>query len=682
MVMGESRNGHRDAAADAEMASMPTTDSGGAGGGPLENNTTAFLVRAVAAGWQKCSVVAVDAGVHLAAIVQILESTQPANLASLPLPHTLESGPFAGFQVHSASTRVNAAHIARSLVDTYLITHPHLDHIAGFVVNTAGVPGGPRPKRLAGLPATIDAFKQHIFNNVIWPNLSDENGGVGLVTYTRLVDGGSPAIGEGDARGYLEVAEGLSVKAWSISHGTAIEPLPPHRNSQSSATSTPARHASLDASSSMPSHYTQTYHPYAQQQQQQQQPHHHHHHHNNHHHHQQQPQPHIPPRSHNHNPPATPQPRTASCPFLIQQQQQQANFLDAPPPAPPPPVYDSTVYFLRDTTTGSEVLIFGDVEPDALSSYPRNLGIWKEAAPKIARGALRAVLIECSYDDSQSADRLFGHMKPSFVMDELRTLAREVDVLRCLWNAGSSSDSGLVGKEAALAAAAAAAATTTTTAATAATTSAGRGGGGLDSLKKRKRLQVDCDAPSRRKTGPVFNSGGCGGGGEGVKGVDSEAVSPKTVRSRFNSQQDDGVGVPQQQQQQQQHSLPGTPHLATPTAELSLKDVVARDLELASRSHSPSPRHSFDDGRETGEPNAAVSGTTTRPLEGVKVIIIHVKDKLDGVDQGARILKELQAHEDEAQTGVGQADGNWTWFNGTRRAWSFAFLLCGLVSVI
>lgn len=609
-----------------------------------------MLVRAVASGWQKCSMVAVDAGVHLSAIVQILESTQPSNLASLPLPHTLETGPFAGLQLHSASTHVNAAHIARSLVETYLITHPHLDHIAGFVVNTAGVPGGPRPKRLAGLPATIDAFQQHIFNNVIWPNLSDENGGVGLVTYTRLVDGGSLAIGDGEAQGYLEVAEGLSVKACSISHGSPIESTPPaHRGSQSSAaaTGTPVRHASFDASSSLPPrHYSvacppypphqsqQPQQPQQQQQYQQQQP--------QQQQYQQHCQPPIPPRS-TVNLPPTPRNRIASCPYVIQQPPT-PNCLDAPPPPPPPhppavPVYDSTVYFLRDSATGSEILVFGDVEPDALSSFPRNLSTWKEAAPKIARGALRAIIIECSYDDSQCTDRLFGHMKPSFVMEELRTLAQEVDMVRRLSNAGSS-DSVPSGKEAAA--------------------GGGVGDTGVQgSHKKRKRLQVDCDSATvsaRRKTGPLFTSGGGGGGGDTKGRPDSEAVSPKTVRSRFNSHQDDGVGSAPQKEQElpPPRSGTGTPHIATPTAELSLKDVIARDFGRSTFPSSPQ-LSSVDDGVDGAESTLG-AGTTTarkrRPLEGLKVIIIHVKDKLDGVDQGAKILKELQMHEDEAQTGV------------------------------
>ncbi|KAM0324306.1 hypothetical protein ACHAQA_008083 [Verticillium albo-atrum] len=505
----------------------------GSGGGPLESNTTAFLVRALASGWQRSSMVAVDAGVHLAAITNVLQKTQPANLASLKFPHILEEGPFAGVEVHSASPAANAAHIARQLVDTYLITHPHLDHIAGFVVNTAGLPGGPRPKRLAGLPATIEAFKNHIFNNVIWPNLSDENDGAGLVTYTRLVDGGSPAIGEGDARGYLEISEGIAVKACSISHGRPIE-SPPHRNSQSSAAGTPVRYASFDASSMAPA-------PVHLQQQQQI------------HHH-------FSPRSFHHptaNLPSTPGPRASSFPL-----QQHPQHTQLPPssyiePAPAPSVYDSTAYFLRDVATGSEVLIFGDVEPDTLSACPRNLGIWQEAAPKIARRSLRALLIECSYDDGQASDRMFGHLKPSFIMDELRTLAGEVEMARAAIE--------------------------------------------LDARTARKRKRGNSEAVPglvRRRTG----------------GSTGEPVSPKTLRSRPEEVVQGGE----------------TPHLATPTAELSLRDLDAPPLD--------------------GEPPTLVF--ETQPLEGLKVVIIHVKDKLDGVDPGAKILGELLAHEEDARLGV------------------------------
>ena len=102
-----------------------------------------------------------DAGVHLSAILKILES-HPSSTDPLR-PIKLHDGPFDGLELPYASTAANAAHITRSLVDTYLITHPHLDHISGFVVNTASLSGS-RPKRLAALPSTIEAFKNHIFN--------------------------------------------------------------------------------------------------------------------------------------------------------------------------------------------------------------------------------------------------------------------------------------------------------------------------------------------------------------------------------------------------------------------------------------------------------------------------------------------------------------------------------------
>lgn len=118
-------------------------------------------MRSTSTNWQRGSLLAVDAGVHLSAILKILE-THPSLNDSLG-PVKIVDGPFAGLELPFASTSANAAHITRSLVDTYLITHPHLDHISGFVVNTASLSGS-RPKRLAALPSTIEAFKNHIFN--------------------------------------------------------------------------------------------------------------------------------------------------------------------------------------------------------------------------------------------------------------------------------------------------------------------------------------------------------------------------------------------------------------------------------------------------------------------------------------------------------------------------------------
>lgn len=392
----------------------------GSGGGPLESNTTAFLVRSLSSSWTKGSLLAVDAGNLLSGIQAIIETTQdtfPGSLrlfdrSSKPiLPQTLISGPFVGLSLPFFDAKANAGHIVKTLVDTYLITHPHLDHISGLVVNTACLPGT-RQKRIAALPSTIHAFKQHIFNNVIWPNLTDENEGAGLVTYMRLVEGGAPALGfapgreaaglgpagPNGARGYVEIAEGLSVKTWSVSHGHCMEnhwhrgsSVALHGFNTPGQPPTPAlnqdhlqdaRQGGMDSpyrrQSSMANQYlglgayggNKGY---------------------------QSPMPYFP----SHQPSGE-----KEC------------------------VYDSSAYFIRDIGTGSEVLIFGDVEPDSLSLSPRNHRVWEDAAPKVAAKTLRAIFIECSYDERQSDDTLFGHLCPRFLMEELQALATKVALVR------------------------------------------------------------------------------------------------------------------------------------------------------------------------------------------------------------------------------------------------------------
>ncbi|KAI1154494.1 cAMP phosphodiesterase class-II [Nemania diffusa] len=473
----------------------------GAGGGPLENNVTALLIRSLNTGWSKGSVIALDAGVHLSSITKILEETQPAGLGTtIALPHTLKTGPFAGLEITSASAATNAGYVTRHLIDTFLITHPHLDHISGFVINTAGLPGS-RPKRLAGLPSTIAAFKQHIFNNVIWPNLSDENNGAGLVTYMRLVEGGSPALGEGDGKGYLEMSDGLGVKLFSVSHGHCIE-RHPHRGSSASS-----RFGSFDATSLGAS------------------------------------------------PRAAPGSTAASGPPPLFRTsgagQEKESFC----------VYDSSAYFIRDNATGREVLMFGDVEPDAISLSPRNLGIWQEAAPRIANGSLAAIFIECSYDDSQTDDRLFGHLTPRYVIREMQALASAVEIAR-------------------------------------------QAPARLEWTKKRKR---DTGEPSRKSHGA------------NAADKDDHPVSPKSTRPAKKGPS----SLPGAE-----HGCVDTPHIVTPTAELSLRDYEARMVPIIQ-----APQF-------------------VNALRGLKVVIIHVKDKLvDGEAPRDAILAQLLEAEKEAQLG-------------------------------
>ena len=369
---------------------------------------TGLLVRSAATQWTKRSLLAVDAGVHLAAIIKILEEhipnavrrpdlevdalspafekqrtksngngTIPPRIvshrsnasigAASPIAKAdveerfrleLKSGPFAGYILQSKTAGANAVQILRELIPTYLISHPHLDHVSGLAINTASFQHTASRKVIAGLPSTVEAIKEHIFNDIMWPNLSDEDGGVGLVSYQRLQEGGSVAVGFGEGIGYIEVCDGLTVKCLSISHGKCSQNHT-HRGSYPSLTDH-SQHYSTSRRGSRAS---------------------------------------TPPISHERN---TGYHGKRGC------------------------IIDSTAFFLRDDHSGQEILIFGDVEPDSISLSPRTVHVWADAAPKIANGTLTGILIECSYDDAQPDKALFGHLNPKHLFAELQVLAEKV----------------------------------------------------------------------------------------------------------------------------------------------------------------------------------------------------------------------------------------------------------------
>lgn len=504
---------------------------------------------------------AVDAGVHLGAITRILEDTQPQGLGKteeLQLPYVLQSGPFAGLKVFSASPKTNAARIHSELIDTYLITHPHLDHISAFVINTAGL-SGPRRKKLAGLPGTIQALKTHIFNNVIWPNLSDEDHGAGLFTYLRLNEGGSLAMGNMD--GYLEFNEGLAVKVWSVSHGHNIERVP-HRGSGSNT-----RFGSMDAQSGLMGFGSGMLSPRSIA-----------------HHNTSSPgiagyfqQQHFMAQDRHHS--VMPGPNAPSGGRGGNGGMNQLGSVHSPSEAAC--VYDSSSYFIRDVDTGVEVLIFGDVEGDSISMNPRNLQIWQEAAPKIVMGKLKAILIECSYDDSRPVDRLFGHLTPSFLVREMETLADEVKAARTRM----AMDKNRVPTD------------------------------GRRSSKRKREMHDDATIAGRRMASREVARHS----GDSV----TEPVSPRTLKAPRS----DFFSAPQNE------DVPENPHLATPTAQLSLQDIERAYPTANAGGGLP----------ETAAPTPTADGPQ---LKGLKVVIIHVKDKMNDEERVEDIiLDELHDHE-------------------------------------
>lgn len=575
----------------------------GAGGGPSEDNVTGFLVRSTATQWSKNSVLAVDAGSHLAAITRILEDHFPlvsenlelryppkprvgdegsisrdqespspgtanpsspeeesdiATPASIddnpPVITTLETGAFAGLPFPHASARANALHVVREHVSTYLITHPHLDHVSGFVINTAAFHNTSRPKRLAALPFTVNAIKTHIFNNILWPNLTDEDGGVGLVTFQRLAEGGNIALGEGGGRGYIEICDGLGVRGFKVSHGHCMRgPGHIHRGSNANM---PPETPGIQHSSTHPLHGTTAEVREGRSLSFS-----------------------LPVQS----APGTPLYTGAAPEGLRTSNAGAANQSDQC-------VIDSTAYFIRTESTAhtptKEVLIFGDVEPDSLSLSPRTAHVWAEAAPKIAAGTLAGIFIECSYTNTQGDAVLYGHLAPRHLIAELQNLAemvkearkefaREKEELRKGRKRKRASNSLLSGLDSAV---------------------------GLEhthkSSKSRPITVKELDHPKAETDDEMMTdyapSPTPGPGGRGATGTHTP--------------------------------LRTEPHPSAP---------AALNLGTISAEHS----------------KAMLAAAFDAPLKGLKVVVIHVKDTLsDGPLVGETILRELQ----EAEKGLAE----------------------------
>lgn len=70
-------------------------------------------------------------------------------------------------------------------IQSYYVTHPHLDHINGMILNSPLIfeKDIRSHKTIYGLDFTTDALKTFVFNDIIWPNLSHEtNSNLSIVT--------------------------------------------------------------------------------------------------------------------------------------------------------------------------------------------------------------------------------------------------------------------------------------------------------------------------------------------------------------------------------------------------------------------------------------------------------------------------------------------------------------------
>jgi len=374
-------------------------------------------VRAPQSDWQKGSVIAVDAGAHLASIIRILERHMPLRSDQMPpadYSRVLDDGPFAGIRFPHLSAKANALYFFRELLHSFLITHPHLDHLSGMAINTPALEYGREAKAIVALPSTIDSIKDNIFNDWTWPNLSDEGNGVGFVTYRRLIEGGNPRLGSGEGRGYVNVCEGLATKCWSVSHGKCRRRSPSFSHQHTGSFGWDG--GEYNFASRRLSRISDDHGYFAAMAQQQAQ------------------------NAGGYTPilgaqfsmaggpgtPGLPATSTAATNAL------ENNHLFEP--------VSSSAFFIRNDETGHELLIFGDIEPDSVSMSPRNYIVWEDAAQKIANGTLKAIFIECSYDDSVRNEDLYGHLCPRHLIAELSFLA--LCVIRVRQNPATEEDQG------------------------------------------------------------------------------------------------------------------------------------------------------------------------------------------------------------------------------------------------
>ena len=160
----------------------------GAGGGPGQDDLSAYLVAPAGS----TDYVALDAGTLLAGIRR-----------------AWAAGSFGDLRVPAGSALSPEGFVLRTRVRAYLVSHAHLDHVAGLVVDSPE----DETKEVLGLPGTIDTLRDHLFNWKVWPNFGDEGPApLKKLRYVRLVPGRERPI----------AGTALTVEPFELSHAGVL----------------------------------------------------------------------------------------------------------------------------------------------------------------------------------------------------------------------------------------------------------------------------------------------------------------------------------------------------------------------------------------------------------------------------------------------------------------------------
>ena len=93
---------------------------------------------------------------------------------------TVDAGKFYDVFIPSETNLTKTGYIFTECIKGYLISHPHLDHIAGLVIASPA----DQPKPVYGSETTIRLLTENIFNWKIWPNFTSGGEGLQLKKYT------------------------------------------------------------------------------------------------------------------------------------------------------------------------------------------------------------------------------------------------------------------------------------------------------------------------------------------------------------------------------------------------------------------------------------------------------------------------------------------------------------------
>jgi len=162
----------------------------GCGGGPFQDNISSYMI------WPTGltnEAVLFDAGTLL---VGIQKAADLGNLWDFKIP-TDSDLTLPGFVLQN--------------IKAYMISHVHLDHIAGLVIDSLV----DSKKDILGISSTIGYLQKDVFNWEVWPNFGDAGPGYPLATYHYVIMDPGEEIAISNTS--------MTVEAYVLSHSAPYE---------------------------------------------------------------------------------------------------------------------------------------------------------------------------------------------------------------------------------------------------------------------------------------------------------------------------------------------------------------------------------------------------------------------------------------------------------------------------